>query len=74
MWYLLRFFKGLDTINHHILLEKLKKYGIRGLPHAWFASYIIDRKQYVKIGNAESSLKAVTCGVPQGSTLGPLLI
>ena len=32
-----------------------------------------ERKQYVIIGNAESSLKTATCGVPQGSTLGPLL-
>ena len=49
------------------------KYGIRGLPHAWFSGYITNRKQYVKIGNVESSLKTSTCGIPQGSTLGPLL-
>ena len=65
----LDFSNAFDTINHHLLLEKLKKYGIRGLPHAWFASNITDRKQCVKIGNTESSLKTVTCGVPQGSTL-----
>ena len=69
----LDFSKAFDTINHHILLEKLYKYGIRGLPHAWFSSYITNRKQYVKVGNTESSLKTITCGVPQGSTLGPLL-
>ena len=51
----------------------MNKYGIRGLPHAWFSSYITNRKQYVKIGNTESSLKTITCGIPQGSTLGPLL-
>ena len=69
----LDFSKAFDTINHHILLEKLYKYGIRGLPHAWFSSYITNRKQYVKVGNTESSLKTITWGVPQGSTLGPLL-
>ena len=35
--------------------------------------YITNRKQYVKVGNTESSLKTITCGVPQGSTQGPLL-
>ena len=65
--------KAFDTINHQILLDKLCKYGIRGLPHAWFSSYITNRKQFVKVGNTESSSKTITCGVPQGSTLGPLL-
>ena len=40
---------------------------IRRLPHAWFSSYITNRKQYVKVGNTEFSLKTITCGVPQGS-------
>ena len=69
----LDFSKAFYTINHYILLKKLYKYGIRGLPHAWFSSYITNRKQYVKVGNTESSLKTITCGVPQGYTLGPLL-
>ena len=58
----LDFSKAFDTINHHILLAKLYKYGIRGLPHAWFSSYIYvtTRKQYVKIGNTESRLKTIT--------------
>ena len=69
----LDFSKAFDTINHCILLENLYKYGIQGLPHAWFSDYVTNRKQYVKVGSAESSLKTITCGVPQGSTLGPLL-
>ena len=67
------FSKAFNTINHHILLEKLYKYGITRLPNAWFLSYITNRKQNVKVGNTESSLKTIRCGVPQGSTLGPLL-
>ena len=54
-------------------LELFSVYGIRGLPHAWFSSYITNRKQYVKVGNTESSLKTISSGVPQGSTVGPLL-
>ena len=69
MWYLLDFSKAFYTINHYILLKKFYKYGIRGLPHAWFSSYITNRKQYVKVGNTESNLKTVTCGVPPGSKL-----
>ena len=55
------------------MLDKLFKYGVRGRPHDWFACYLQDRKQLVQIGNEKSSLSEMTCGVPQGSTLGPLL-
>ena len=69
----LDFSRAFDTTNHHILLEKLHKYGIQGLPQAWFSSYITNRKQHVKVGKTESSLKTIKCGIHQGSTLGPLL-
>ena len=65
--------KAFDTVNHQILLDKLCKYGVRGRPHYWFASYLQDREQFVQIGNQKSRLLEMTCGVPQGSTLGPLL-
>ena len=69
----LDFSKAFDTVNYQILLDKLCKYGVRGRPHDWFASYLQDRKQFVQIGNEKSRLLEMTCGVPQGSTLGPLL-
>ena len=69
----LDFAKVFDTVNHHILLEKLKYYGIRGLPLNWFKSYLSGIHQCVKINNAQSDNKAIVCGVPQGSVLGPLL-
>ena len=62
-----------SLVNHQILLSKLYKYGIRGIQLAWFSDYLTNRYQYVKIGNVESDLLKITCGIPQGSTLGPLL-
>ena len=65
--------KAFDTVDHRILLYKLEKYGIRGTPHRWLESYLIDRQQYTIIDDAVSSTKPITVGVPQGSILGPLL-
>ena len=65
--------KAFDTVDHNILLEKLKQYGIRGNTHSWFESYLSNRKQYVEYSNFKSDTKTRTHGVPQGSILGPLL-
>ena len=67
------FSKAFDTVNHEILLKKLESYGIRGMPLKWFTSYLNNRQQYVAIGHTESLRQAMTCGIPQGSTLGLLL-
>ena len=67
------FSKAFDTINHRILLDKLEIYGIRGNLHKVLSSYLADRYQYVSYGQISSSLLMLTCGVPQGSVLGPLL-
>lgn len=65
--------KAFDTLNHNILLNKLERYGIRGIARSVIESYLSNRKQYVAIGNAKSSMKDINIGVPQGSNIGPLL-
>lgn len=65
--------KAFDTVKHHILLEKLKNYGIRGSAQNLFRTYLENRTQVVKIGNSASSARRVECGVPQGTVLGPIL-
>ncbi len=65
--------KAFDTLNHKILLEKLKYYGINGKALNLMESYITNRKQYVDMDGVESDILSITTGVPQGSILGPLL-
>jgi hypothetical protein len=66
--------KAFDTIDHTIMIDKLAKYGIRGVVRDWFIDYLSNRKQYVMLGNKDKSdMQDITCGVPQGSILGPLL-
>ena len=63
-----------DTINHDLLLRKLKNsYGIKGEVLAWLKSYLSDRRFKVKVKNSSSSGCTLEIGVPQGSILGPLL-
>ena len=66
--------KAFDTVNHSILLDKLKYYGISGIYWKWFQSYLENRVQYVPFdSDSKTPLLPITYGVPQGSILGPLL-
>ena len=65
--------KAFDTVNHDILLKKLSAVGADDSVVKWFSSYVSDRKQVVQINNITSQPMSTSCGVPQGSILGPLL-
>ena len=63
-----------DTVDHTILLDRLKQgAGITGTALMWFASYLRNRSFAVTIGNCSSRSVPLSCGVPQGSILGPIL-
>ena len=65
--------KAFDTVDHQILLKKLNLYGINGSNIHWFESYLTNRKQFLTFNNKNTPFANITCGVPQGSVLGPLL-
>jgi hypothetical protein len=70
--------KAFDCVQHKILLDKLKFYGIEGKFKTLIESYLSNRYQKVSLEkidyNKNSSKWAkINCGVPQGSMLGPLL-
>ena len=65
--------KAFDTINHGILLKKLSIIGFSDYSVKWFQSYLSNRKFTVNLENSFSEISSVSCGVSQGSILGPLL-
>ena len=64
--------KAFDTVNHEILCKKLEKLGIIGNIFKWIKNYLSHRNQCTSAHGITSSTLQLTCGVPQGSILGPL--
>jgi len=68
------FSKAFDTVNHDLILHKLKhQFCIDGLLLQFIKIYLENRKQQVIIGGSKSGPLPVHSGIPQGSILGPLL-
>lgn len=65
--------KAFDCVDSKTLLFKLQYIGVKNFEHLWVKSYLEERQQCVKFLNSVSPNLPVTCGVPQGSILGPLL-
>ena len=63
--------KAFDTVDHGILNEKLRSIGVSST--SWFDSYLENRRQCVDVKGSRSEFLPISCGVPQGSILGPLL-
>lgn len=67
------FRKAFDSVNHTILLQKLKAAGISGNLLSWMKSYLSNRNQFVQVNEVKSDTSFIKFGVPQGSILGPKL-
>ena len=65
--------KAFDCVDPNILNEKLVKFGCIGNTLNWFKSYLTNRKQMCKVNQTTSKCRTISCGVPQGSNLGPIL-
>ena len=65
--------KAFDTVDYKILTKKLELNGIKDFNLRWFESYLSKRKKFIKYGGKQTNIETITCGVPQGSILGPLL-
>ena len=67
------FSKGFDQIDHRILMEKLSKFNIHNSLLRWIGAFLLERSQFVRIGNSTSTGQFTNGGIPQGTKLDPIL-
>ena len=65
--------KAFDTVDHTVLVQRLKCIGITGHVLQWFVNYMSNRTQFNKAGGCKSDIIELHSGVPQGSIVSPLL-
>ena len=65
--------KAFDTTDHEIILRKLVNYGVDENSFRWFALYLSNRPNNCSVNGTLSNASERSCGVPQGSIIGPLL-
>ena len=65
--------KAFDTVSHAAILDKLPAFGVSSNELNWFTDYLFNRSMFVSYSENISKKMPITCGVPQGSILGPLL-
>ena len=65
--------KALSTVDHNMLIQKLRQYGVKNRAGDWFESYLANREQLCSLNDVKSKPRKVPCEVPQVPCIGPLL-
>ena len=70
---LIDFSKAFDSVDHLVLINKLKMYNIADNIIKWIVSFLTDRDQYTKLGDQRSFIRVINRSIVQGSGIGPML-